>query len=166
MFLVVAWKVKEESKIGQCKRPEKTYRNIWIWRVQPLLPLPPIVLFISNCTYFWLLKKKCTYFWLLKKKCTYFCCTNPYYFCPMIMLTYSFSSLLVYSSESSVVHFVERWIFPVYCNCILQLSFFMHMNNFGICICDEKISGQRDGISLGPRCIILPLSSKRPDIPT
>jgi hypothetical protein len=23
MFLVVAWKVKEESKIGQCKRPEK-----------------------------------------------------------------------------------------------------------------------------------------------
>ena len=54
------------------------------------------------------------------------------------MLTYSFSSLLVYSSESSDVHFVERWIFPIYCNCILQLSFFMHMNNFGICICDEK----------------------------
>jgi hypothetical protein len=23
LFLVVAWKVKEESKIGQCKRPEK-----------------------------------------------------------------------------------------------------------------------------------------------
>jgi len=49
MFLVVAWKVKEESKIGQCKRPEKP---IEIYEFEGYSLLPPVVLFISNCTYF------------------------------------------------------------------------------------------------------------------
>jgi hypothetical protein len=44
----------------------------------------------------------------------------------------------------------------------LQMSFFMHKSNFVVCIHHGKIAGQRDGNSLGPRCIILPLSSKGP----
>ena len=42
----------------------------------------------------------------------------------------------------------------------------MYMNNFVTYIRHEKFPGQGDGVRLGPRCIVLSLSSKRPNIPT
>ena len=135
----------------------KAYRNIWIWRVQPLLPLPPVVLFISNCTYFWLLKKK-------------------------IVPTFVVPTPIIFAQWSCwLIHFLHCWcILPNLQLSILSKGEYSRSTATAFCSCHssctwtilvfvfamKKISGQRDGISLGPGCIILPLSSKRPNIPT